>query len=98
MFLQDWGGKICQKKPLNTFPTVLIFYDHKQTSFFKQLNLGCYTVNINEVTSEKLLSTTEYAWKQKDDIKKKLELIVPALQNDVRTKIKEACLKFLPLT
>lgn len=79
-------------------PTVLIFYDHKQTSFFKQLNLGCYTVNINEVTSEKLLSTTEYAWKQKDDIKKKLELIVPALQNDVRTKIKEACLKFLPLT
>jgi colanic acid/amylovoran biosynthesis protein len=77
-------------------PTVVIFYDHKQTGLFKQLGLSCCTINVNQVSYENLLPKVEFIWNNKEKIKEQMARRVPVLQKDVRTKIKKACLGFIP--
>jgi len=78
-------------------PTTMIVYDHKQTGFFRQLGLDSCTIDINQVTYEELLSKVEFVWNNRQNIKEQLTLEIPILQRDVRTKIKETCLRFMPL-
>jgi colanic acid/amylovoran biosynthesis protein len=76
-------------------PTVSIFYDHKQTGFFKDLGLSAYLININQLCSENLLCKVELSWKNREKIKEQLALRVPALQEKTRKEIKKAVSKFL---
>lgn len=78
-------------------PTVVIAYDHKQTGFFNQLGLDNCTIDINQVSFEKLLLKIVLVWDNREKIRRQLALVIPELQNDVRTKIQKVCLRFLPL-
>ena len=78
-------------------PSVVICYDHKQTGFLDQLGLSCCGIDINDVSFEKMQLKTEYVWKNKENIRKHLETIVPILQNDLRMKIQKICQDFLPI-
>jgi len=76
-------------------PTIVIYYDFKQLGLFEQLDLSSYVVDINQVSHENLMTTMEEAWKNKFLIRKHLELCVPILQRDMRSKIEASCKKFL---
>jgi colanic acid/amylovoran biosynthesis protein len=77
-------------------PTVVVCYDHKQSGFSRQLGLSDCKIDINDFSSEKLLSTTEFVWNNKERIRVHLAGVIPVLQDDVMMKIQKVCLNFLP--
>lgn len=79
-------------------PALVIAYDHKQTGFSNQLGLDNYTIDINQVSFEKLLLKIVLVWDNREKIRRQLALVIPVLQDDVRTEIQKVCLRFLPLT
>jgi len=81
----------------SNIPTIAIVYDHKQTGFFEQIGLKDYIININKVSRDELLSKIELMLKKKEKIKEELTQIIPALQGQLRRKIRktvEALLRF----
>jgi polysaccharide pyruvyl transferase WcaK-like protein len=79
----------------NNVPFVSILYDHKQESLLEFLGLENCAVDINSISYDNLLSATMFVWNNKEKIKRLLASKVPTLQDDVRTKIRQAILKFL---
>jgi len=69
-------------------PTLMITYDHKQSGFFTQLGLTEYTLIIGETTHEQLLKKIRLLLRNKENVRKQLETMIPVLQNDLRTKIR----------
>jgi polysaccharide pyruvyl transferase WcaK-like protein len=77
-------------------PTLVVAYDHKQTGFLHQLGLDYCAIDINEIYFEKMLQKAELVWNDKEKIRAHLQKVIPMLQNDVRTKIENVCIRFLP--
>lgn len=77
-------------------PTLVVAYDHKQTGFLHQLGLDYCAIDINEISFEKMLQKAELVWNDKEKIRAHLQKVIPMLQNDVRTKIENVCIRFLP--
>ena len=76
-------------------PTLCIAYDHKQTGFFKQLNMiGCI-LHVHNVSCEMLSSKIDEVWSGRDEIKAVLRRRVPRLQQGVRKAIKQALAPFV---
>jgi polysaccharide pyruvyl transferase WcaK-like protein len=81
----------------DSVPSVVIAYDHKQTSFFERLGLGSCIINVNQVSFHNLLHKIELIWEKREEIRQHLNTTIPTLQENVRTEIKNVCNKFLPI-
>jgi len=70
-------------------PTLCIAYDHKQTGFFKDLNLSNCVIPISDVTARKLWSKVEYIWNDKINIHNELKKIIPILKQKEKEDIRK---------
>jgi polysaccharide pyruvyl transferase WcaK-like protein len=70
-------------------PILCIVYDHKQTGFFKRLNMEDNTLNIRAVTADSLLAKIDITWARRDQLRISLERQIPLWQSDVQNAIKK---------
>lgn len=62
-------------------PTIGIAYSHKMHGIIgEMLHQEKYIIDINELTSNKLIDILLDAWENKDEIKRELEIIVPEMK------------------
>lgn len=68
-------------------PTVAIAYEKKTNGIMKMLGLEDYLIEIDNITSEKLISKIELAIKQKEEIKAKLEKQIKSIRKEIINKL-----------
>ena len=62
-------------------PTIAIEYDgHKALGIMRLLELENYVCHINTITSHELISKVDEIWKDRDNVKQKLEKNIPVMQ------------------
>ena len=76
-------------------PTLCIAYDHKQIGFFNILEMPECLVEINEVTSDNLISILDYINTNKNQLREKLQEKIPELQNVLRETMEKSLFKLL---
>jgi len=69
-------------------PVLCIVYDHKQTGFFQRLDMAQCTLDISEVSHEKLIDKIGQVWMQKDLMSQSLSVRIPQWQRGVSGAIK----------
>jgi polysaccharide pyruvyl transferase WcaK-like protein len=75
-------------------PVLSIVYDHKQTGFFQRLDMiGC-TLNIQEVSTERLTAKIDSTWTQHAQITAALADQIPRWQKNVRSVMKKVVSKY----
>jgi len=76
-------------------PTLCIAYDHKQIGLFDSLDMLNCTIHLRDVSCERLLSTIDFIWKEKEKITASLRIRIPEMQKNVRKAMKEALAPFI---
>lgn len=76
-------------------PTLCIAYDHKQSGFFKQLNLTDCILHVHNVLQETLSLKIDHVWSGRDEISAVLRERIPMLQQDIRKAIRQALGQFV---
>lgn len=62
-------------------PTIGIAYSHKMHGIIgEMLNQDRYVLDINDLSSEKLINLILDAWNNQNEIKRELEIIVPEMK------------------
>lgn len=61
-------------------PTIVIGYRHKAPGISKMLGMEEYVCDINTITTHELTSKIDKIWAEKDEVKKKLETNIKAMQ------------------
>jgi polysaccharide pyruvyl transferase WcaK-like protein len=73
---------------LENVPFLFIVCEHKQIGFLRQLDLEDVALEIQNLTSEMLLSKTLYVLTESKRVRRQLALRIPALREHVRMTIK----------
>ena len=68
-------------------PALCIAYDDKQSGFFEQLSLSKCVIAVQNVTAERLIEKIEYVWNARNDIRTRLQQLIPQLQTDTKAAI-----------
>jgi polysaccharide pyruvyl transferase WcaK-like protein len=76
-------------------PAISIVYDHKQTGFFKDLELSEYAVRLQDTSGKTLFSKIVSAWSEKEKIKALLMAHVPKMQDRIREDVIKAIEPFV---
>lgn len=76
-------------------PVVCIVYDHKQTGFFQRLDMAQCTLDIGDVSYERLTSKITSTWEQKEALEKSLMHQIPRWQQNIREVIKKTVTTYL---
>jgi colanic acid/amylovoran biosynthesis protein len=76
-------------------PFVMIVYEHKQTGLLKELRQEALSVDMNEISFDRLRSKVEFAWSNKEKIKEQLASQTHTIQESTETGIKKIISKFL---
>jgi colanic acid/amylovoran biosynthesis protein len=74
---------------LGFVPVLCISYDHKQTGFFQRLNMSECTLNIRDVSYERLLFKIDETWNQRDTLGESLKHQIPQWKKNVRVTIQK---------
>jgi polysaccharide pyruvyl transferase WcaK-like protein len=74
-------------------PTISIAYDHKQTGFFRRLNLANCVIEIRKITSKELIEKINYVWTNKEHIRDILKSEIPLLQENIKMNIRRSLLQ-----
>ena len=75
-------------------PTISIAYDHKQTGFFRRLNLENCVIEIGKITSKELIEKIDYVWTNKERIRDILRSEIPLLQENIKMNIRRSLLEY----
>ncbi len=75
-------------------PVLSIVYDHKQTGFFQRLNMTDCTLDIKEVSAERLTSKIDGTWSQHVQLTAALAVQIPRWQKNVRSVMKKVVLRY----
>jgi polysaccharide pyruvyl transferase WcaK-like protein len=70
-------------------PVLSIVYDHKQTGFFQRLDMADCTLDISDVSYERLLSKIDQTWMQQAKLKEVLATQIPRWQRNVKSVMKK---------
>lgn len=76
-------------------PVLSIVYDHKQTGFFQRLGMKDCTLNIHEVSTERLTAKIECTWGRHSDLSAALAMEIPRWQRNVRCVMKKIVSKYV---
>ena len=77
-------------------PVLSIVYDHKQTGFFQRLDMTSCTLDISDISYERLLSKIDSVWLQQAELKEALADQIPKWQRNVRSVMKKVVSKYVP--
>jgi colanic acid/amylovoran biosynthesis protein len=69
-------------------PTVAINYEHKTKGIMELLDLSEYVLDINEITTERIVQTIEKCWRNRYDIKEHLGKKIPSVIEEAETPAK----------
>ncbi len=69
-------------------PVLCVVYDHKRTGFFQRLEMTQCTLDIREVSFEKLSSRISGVWAERDALHQSLSMQIPQWQQNVSSVIK----------
>ena len=69
-------------------PVLCVVYDHKQTGFFQRLDMMDCTLDIHDVSYERLWSKINRAWIKRGGLRKSLSLQIPEWQRELRAVFK----------
>lgn len=75
-------------------PVLSIVYDHKQTGFFQRLDMIDCTLNIQEVSTERLAAKIEDTWSQHEQLTGALREQIPMWQKNVRSVMKKVVSRY----
>ncbi|XHH09183.1 MAG: polysaccharide pyruvyl transferase family protein [Candidatus Bathyarchaeia archaeon] len=75
-------------------PVVSIVYDHKQTGFFQRLDMTQCTLDISQVSTERLADKIENTWSHQAQITTSLAEQIPKWQRNVRYVMKKIVLRY----
>lgn len=78
-------------------PALCIAYDDKQSGFFEQLSLSKCVISVQDVTAERLTEKIEYVWNARNDIRAKLEQLIPRLQTDTKAAVEQVLAPYVDL-
>jgi polysaccharide pyruvyl transferase WcaK-like protein len=76
-------------------PAISIVYDHKQTGFFKDLELSEYAVPLQDASGQKLFSKIASAWSEREKMKALLATHVPKMQDNLKKTVIKAVKPFV---
>lgn len=67
-------------------PTVAIAYEFKTNGIMGVLELDDYVIDIEDVTSEKLIKKVRECYSEREVLKKKISIKIPEVQNNIKEK------------
>ncbi len=76
-------------------PVLSIVYDHKQTGFFQRLDMTDCTLDIKEVSAERLVSKIESTWSQHVQLTAVLAEQIPRWQKNLRCVMKRVVFRYV---
>lgn len=79
----------CILASIKNIPFISVIYEHKQVGMLEKLGLMGVNVNINAFSYAEFKSKVEYAWSQREVVKKQLSLKIPLLQKQMKTDLGE---------
>jgi len=68
-------------------PTLCIAYDQKQLGYFNRLNMENCVISTNSISSDKIISTIDYIWNDRENIRISLIEQISILKKNVRNEI-----------
>lgn len=76
-------------------PVLSVAYDHKQTGFFKRLDMSRCVFEIRDITSDILIEKMDYVWTNRTKLTQSLKNQIPILQKNIKTNINKALLSYV---